>query len=102
LISFGANIDCYNTIFSNSRTCIFLCHTGKYNFNHITISNNFSFQYPRPTGSVIIKDYYIDDVSKYVGEFESIFFGNSIIFGDRNNEFEVYKYDISNPKVHVL
>lgn len=99
LISFGANIDCYNTIFSNSRTCIFLCHTGKYTFNHITISNNFNYQYPRQTGSVIIKDYYIDDVSKYVGEFESIFFGNSIIFGDRNNEFEVFKYDISNPKV---
>ncbi len=97
LISFGANIECSNTIFSNSRSCILLFYKGNYNFNQITISNNFNYQYPRQGSSVLIQDYYTDD---YKGEFEKVFFGNSIIYGDYADELTVRKFNSTDPRIN--
>lgn len=98
IISFGSIINCSNTFFANCNSCIALYNHGKFSFNHITINNKY--QSSRDVESVVIKDYFDLEDERIIGEFESIQFNNSIIYGDRENEILVksaieHKIDVS-------
>lgn len=99
LFSIGANIECSNTIFSNSRSGIVLFFAGKYNFNHITISNNY--KEGRQAGSIFIQDYFSNDTATFVGgEFEKIYFGNSVVTGNYSDEINVKRYGGNDSKIN--
>ena len=85
IISFGAKINCWNTFFADSRTCIALYNQGSYRFNYITINNQYAEN--RDVGSVHISDFFDYDETRYVGEFDQISFTNSIIIGKNDDEF---------------
>lgn len=99
LFSIGAIIECSNTIFSNSRAGIVLFYTGKYSFNHITVSNNY--KEGRQAGSVFIQDYFSNDTATFIGgEFEKIFFGNSVISGNYSDEINVKRFGGNDSKIN--
>ncbi|MFA9391173.1 MAG: choice-of-anchor Q domain-containing protein [Prolixibacteraceae bacterium] len=86
LVSFGAKVNCSNTFFADSYTCILLYNQGEYNFNHVTINNNYSHAV-REAGSVHVSDYFDYKGIRYNGEFGGITFNNSIIYGNIDDEF---------------
>ncbi len=70
---------------------------GTYSFNHVTVANYYSLPGAiRQTPSVFVNNYYLDTLNvPVVRDFESIYFGNSIIYGSVQEEFlqEMYPLD---------
>jgi hypothetical protein len=100
IVSFGAEIDCSNSFFSNSEVCLLLYVNGKYNFNHITVNNNYGYKV-RSLGAVHISNYFQWDSIQINGEFEALNFSNSIIYGNIENELSFGFYEGSSFQVNL-
>lgn len=70
---------------------------GTYSFKHVTVANYYNLPGAiRQTPSVFVNNYYLDTLNvPVVRDFESIYFGNSIIYGSVQEEFmqEMYPQD---------
>jgi hypothetical protein len=89
----GSTIKAWNCIIANCRQfAIALTIGGAYEFYHCTIYNNW-FYTNRQTPSVIINNYYQDIYGNMqVRPLERAFFGNCIIYGNKENEIIIDKY----------
>jgi len=77
-----------NCIFSNCAVyAVALTTGGSYDFRHCTIGNYWNIS-TRQTPSLLITDYYEDlyNGTLYTGDLDSAYFGNSIIYGNIENE----------------
>lgn len=81
-------VTAYNTVVANCGSyCVWLLVGGDYDFRHCTFANYWS-NGTRSTPSVFIGDYYYDQGSQHHAPL-NCFFGNSIIYGNIDNEIEL-------------
>lgn len=88
LLSKFYRIASYNCTYSNCAVyAVALTTGGSYDFRHCTIGNYWSLS-TRQTPSLLITDYYKDlyNGTIYSGDLDSAYFGNSIIYGNIDNE----------------
>lgn len=70
--------------------------SGIYNFYHCTISNNYSYSV-RNSSAVGLQNFIVNENNQAVyGGFLSAYFVNSIIYGNKKNEFTANAYDTTN------
>jgi hypothetical protein len=78
----------YNSVIANcGYYAVVLSLGGNYEFYHTTIGNYYEFD-SRKTPSLIFNNYYKNNDQYFTFDFSAIF-GNSIIYGDIDNEFYV-------------
>jgi len=66
---------------------------GNYEFYHCTIANNYGGFTNRTTPAVLLNNYYEDiDGNIQIREIRNAYFGNCIIYGSRETEFEIDKH----------
>lgn len=91
ILASGTRLEAGNTVVGNcGQFMVLLRWGGEYSFNHCTFANYWSAFSNRNTPGVAMINYYEavgGDVQ--VREFESILFGNSIIYGNRDFEIVV-------------
>lgn len=93
LIARGSNIFVANTVFADCGTStIALIWGGSYEFYHCTIANRWLYGKIRNTPAVFINNYYTDiNNNIQIRDINKAYFGNCIIHGNRQYEFEIDK-----------
>ena len=93
LIARGSFVQASNTVIANCGTCaIALLWGGTYEFYHCTIANRWLYGNVRNTPAVLLNNYYIDiNKNIQVRDIKKAYFGNCIIHGNRQYEFETDK-----------
>ncbi|MEA3443237.1 MAG: hypothetical protein U9R19_00770, partial [Bacteroidota bacterium] len=92
----GAKIQASNCVFGNcGQYSAALAIGGDYQFYHCTFGNYWSYS-NRVTPSLIINNYY-EDVNENINvrPIENAYFANCIIYGNRDNEIGLDKYEYS-------
>ncbi len=88
IFSLGGHISAQNTIVANSGFYeMALLIGGEYNFLHCSVNNYWSYSH-RTEASVVLSNNLVVDGVMYVGNINALF-GNSIIYGDRDDELEI-------------
>lgn len=64
---------------------------GKFNFRHVSVGNWWSSSV-RNLPSVIVKNYFISDNTAVMVEPTSVFFGNSVFYGNQSEELLIDKH----------
>ena len=92
----GATVFAYNNLIANcGQFAIRLAIGGSYEFYHTTIANYWGFS-TRTTPSVLINNYYIDiNNNIQVRSIDKAIFGNCIIYGNKESEIYIDKYNES-------
>ncbi len=88
LLSRFYHITSINSVFSNCALyAVCLTTGGIYDFRHCTIGNYWSIS-TRETPSLVLSNYYKDYYSGtiYTGNLDTAYFGNCIIYGDKDEE----------------
>ena len=87
LLAQGSHVEAENLAIANcGQHAMILALGGKYSFRHTTIANYYRIDV-RNTPSVLINNFYQDvDGVIQVRPFEQLFFGNSIIYGNNQEE----------------
>lgn len=93
LLAQGSWVEAENCVIANcGEIAIWLNIGGKYSFKHCTIGNYWTFN-NRQTPSLILNNYYKDIYSNYqVRELTQSYFGNCIIYGNKEDELALDKY----------
>lgn len=93
LLAQGSWVEAYNCVFANcGEIAVWLNIGGRYSFRHCTVGN-FWTNSNRQTPSLIINNYYRDINGSYqIRAVEDAFFGNCIIWGNREDEISLDKY----------
>jgi len=93
ILARGSYIHGSNTVIANCGTCaIALIWGGSYEFYHCTIANRWLYGGIRNTPAVFLNNYYIDvNEHTQVRDIHKAYFGNCIIYGTRQYEFEFEK-----------
>ena len=88
--SVGAAIEAENCVIADcGYYALTLTSGGDYRFIHCTVGNYWSWS-NRTTPSVVVSDYYIlNDTAVFRGELRRAEFLNSIVYGDKEDEFVV-------------
>lgn len=83
----GTTIEAFNTLIANcGQFTAALTLGGSYEFNHCTFANYWGYS-TRSTPSVLLNNYYIDiHGNTQVRPLNKAFFGNSIIYGNKETE----------------
>jgi hypothetical protein len=96
ILGLGTTIKASNCVIGNcGQFALALLIGGSYEFYHCTIANYWGSYIlgnvtTRSTPAVALKNYYEDINGNYqIRPFEKAFFGNCIIYGSRDSEFEV-------------
>lgn len=91
LLAQGSHVVAHNTVIANcGENTLYLALGGKYDFRHCTFANYYNLPNTplRQIPSVWFNNYYRDvDGNIQQRDFESVFFGNSIIYGSLQEEF---------------
>ncbi len=91
LLAQGSHVVAENTVIANcGENTLYLALGGKYDFRHCTFANYYNLPNTplRQIPSVWFNNYYHDvDGNIQQRDFESVFFGNSIIYGSLQEEF---------------
>ncbi len=88
IFSLGGHITAQNTIVANSGFYeMALLIGGNYNFLHCSVNNFWTYSH-RTEASVLLSNNLVVDGVLYAGNM-NVLFGNSIIYGDRDDELEV-------------
>lgn len=91
LLAQGSHVVAQNTVIANcGENTLYLALGGKYDFRHCTFANYYNLPNTplRQIPSVWFNNYYRDvDGNVQQRDFESVFFGNSIIYGSLQEEF---------------
>ena len=94
LFAQGSYVESENTAIVNcGQHAIILALGGRYDFRHLTVANYYNIDI-RNTPSVLINNYYEDvDGNIQLREFDELYFGNSIIYGNNREEigFDIYE-----------
>ncbi len=94
LLAQGSHVEAENMAIANcGQHAMLLALGGTYDFRHVTLANYYRIDV-RNTPSVLINNFYQDiDGNIQVREFEKLFFGNSIIYGNNQEEigFSIYE-----------
>lgn len=92
LLAQGSNVEAQNTVVANcGEQTLYLALGGKYDFRHCTFANYFNLPNTslRQTPSVLFNNYYVDiDGVLQQRDFESVYFGNSIVYGSIQEELQ--------------
>lgn len=92
ILAQGSNVEAQNTVVVNcGEQTLYLALGGKYDFRHCTIANYFNLPNTglRQTPSVFLNNYYVDvDGVLQQRDFESVYFGNSIVYGSIQEELQ--------------
>ncbi|MDX9942465.1 MAG: right-handed parallel beta-helix repeat-containing protein [Bacteroidales bacterium] len=92
ILAQGSNVVAENTVVANcGQQTLYLALGGKYDFRHCTFANYFNLPNTslRQTPSVFLNNYYVDvDGVLRQRDFESVFFGNSIVYGSIQEELQ--------------
>lgn len=93
----GSTIEAYNNLISNcGQFAIALTLGGSYEFYHCTVGNYWGHS-TRTTPSVLLNNYYIDvNGNVQVRPMDKAFFGNCIIYGNKDSEVIIDKIDQGN------
>lgn len=93
LLARGSIVLAANSVFANCGTsAIALIWGGSYEFYHCTIANRRLYGNTRNTPAVFINNYYIDIYKNVrIRDIQKAYFGNCIIYGNRQYEFEIDK-----------
>jgi len=96
LLAQGAWIEAENCVFANSgEILVWLNIGGKYSFKHCTFGNYWSSG-NRRTPSLIINNYYKDAYGNFqIRNLDKAFFGNCIIYGNKDEEIALDKYKLA-------
>ena len=87
----GAKVDAYNCVFANSGAQVAnLLFGGDYNFLHCTFANYWN-NGNRQDPSITLSNYYLNTPRALTA-----YFGNSIIYGNNENEFGIDSIAIAN------
>jgi hypothetical protein len=93
LLAQGSHVVAENLAIANcGQHAMYLALGGSYDFRHTTIANYYGIDI-RNTPSVLINNYYSDiDGNIQVRPFDHLFFGNTIIYGNNQEEivFDIY------------
>ena len=98
LLGLGTTIKASNCVIANcGQFAVALLWGEKYEFYHCTIANYWGGGWGEPTNrtnpAVALNNYYKDIYGKIqVRPIEKAFFGNCIIYGSRDSEFEIDAY----------
>jgi len=91
LLAQGSNVVAQNTVIANcGENILYLALGGKYDFRHCTFANYYNLPSTplRQIPSVLFNNYYRDiNGNIQQRDFESVYFGNSIIYGSLQEEF---------------
>ncbi len=87
LLAQGSHITGENVVISNCGDYAAILQLGgKYDFRHCTFANYYDMSI-RQTPSLLLNNYYVDIDGNYqVRDLEKAYFGNSIIYGNLNEE----------------
>jgi hypothetical protein len=86
LLAQGSHVLARNTVFSNcGEHAVILNIGGNYDFRHCTIGNYWSGN-SRQTASLALNNYYIFEGDTIARGLEKAYFGNSIVYGNLNEE----------------
>ena len=90
----GTSIRADNCVVSDcGQFAVALIIGGNYEFYHCTIANYWGGFTNRTTPAVVLNNYYEDiNGNIQIREIENAYFGNCIIYGSRESEFEVDKH----------
>jgi len=93
ILARGSFIHASNTVIANCGTCaVALIWGGTYEFYHCTIANRWLYGGVRNTPAVFLNNYYKDIYGKIqMRDIHKAYFGNCIIHGNRQYEFETDK-----------
>ncbi len=99
LFAQGSHVEAENLAISNcGQYAVLLALGGTYDFRHLTIANYF-VQDARQTPSVLLNNYYEDgDGNLQRRAFERVYFGNSIVYGNLQDEIGFDLYEGSSSK----
>jgi hypothetical protein len=92
ILGLGTTINASNCVIGNcGQFALALLIGGSYEFYHCTIANYWgSWPTTRTTPAIALNNYYKDINGNYqVRPIEKAFFGNCIIYGSRESEFEI-------------
>lgn len=94
LLAQGSWIVAENCVFANSgELLVWLNIGGKYSFKHCTFGNYWNSG-NRKTPSIVINNYYKDVFGNFqVRNLDMAFFGNCIIYGNKDEEIALDKYE---------
>ncbi|NLN96590.1 MAG: hypothetical protein GX128_10555 [Bacteroidales bacterium] len=86
LLARGTHIEAGNTVIANcGESAIEILYGGEYDFRHMTIGNYWN-KSARSNSAVSINNYFYFDGNIYVRDLKKAYFGNSIIYGNLENE----------------
>jgi len=91
ILGLGTTIKASNCVIGNcGQFALALMIGGSYEFYQCTVANYWGRFTTRSTPAVILKNYYKDINDNYQARpIEKAFFGNCIIYGSRDSEFEI-------------
>jgi hypothetical protein len=91
ILGLGTTITASNSVIANcGQYALALLIGGSYEFYHCTIANYWGSFTTRSNPAVALNNYYKDVNGNYqVRPVEKAFFGNCIIYGSRDSEFEI-------------
>lgn len=91
LLAQGSHVNVRNTVFSNcGEHAVLLNIGGSYDFRHCTIGNYWSGN-SRQTASLALNNFYIYEGDTIPRDLDNVYFGNSIVYGDLNEELVLSK-----------
>ncbi len=86
LLARGTHIEAGNTVIANcGESAIEILYGGEYDFRHMTIGNYWN-KSARSNPAVSINNYFYFDGNIYARDLIKAYFGNSIIYGNLENE----------------
>lgn len=89
LLARGTHIEAGNTVIANcGESAIAILYGGEYDFRHMTIGNYWN-RSARQSTAVFINNYYFFDGSEISRDLTKAYFGNSIIYGNLQDELEL-------------
>lgn len=85
LYAAGTHIESYNCVFANCGKYTIACtYGGNYAFYHCTMANFWSGNRQAP--QLVLNNYYVSGSTLYAKALEKAYFGNCIIYGNRDQE----------------
>jgi hypothetical protein len=98
ILGLGTTIKAVNCVIGNcGQYALALLIGGGYEFYHCTIANYWGSFTTRTNPAVILNNYYKDIRGNYqIRPVEKAFFGNCIIYGSRESEFEIDSFPGTN------
>ncbi len=99
IFALNARVNAYNTVIANCGQFLFTTYLGgSYEFVHCTFANYWGTYSNRRTPSIVLKNYVdviLEDEQgneqdvRFIGNVEKAYFGNSIIYGNAQDEFGI-------------